>query len=738
MDRDHKGVAMSHRVTYLLFAIAATLTGALILFDRTPPASSAAIADAIFPGLTPQNLREITLTSGEFQTVLSRQVSGWRSTCLERGQRVAEDFADGDRVLELASELMSLTPLGPPAAISTPNIWAGYGLGSMDKALGDSISVQYGASRCSLHVGKDAGDRQVYARKNDEQRLLVIDARLCRWLRSARDNPDFLRSTRCFHLLGERTPRRLIWQSSGQKVLLERKNGQWVVDGVRADNRTCDRLVQTMRRMRILAFDPAYTDLKDTDCILIGYEAEDSEEYIVIDARTPAGIGEDTTSRNAVRVFWDKGKREIACRYLIPSALLKDMPGRAEDFRARDLLASSPATAKRISRSGSKTWGIERMNRLWWAAGVEAFAGESEWWVTSPVFGRLDDKSVRGYLENLYSARAEAFAGDTSLPESLVLEFPPDHDPRHIEIRWSESPVDGSDLLPVQVKGESGVRLFSRAAVRELGQDYTAFYSRRADVFNFSRVFELLVMRPDRTYLIHKKDGKWRLAQPVAAPAEKDHVEDILRCCAWVMAEEVLGEKRLRGEYGCRDSPYRLHIRTQPDESGRTTFREIEVGKEVGDEHCAISISGFPLLYKVPIALKWALEKELACCDWLPEGLGLKDATSVAIIRAGRRFRRQGQGWFGEPTGEALPAAKAQELERRLAQIRIHKILDFAPASPYPIEPPLMTIHAEYPGRTITLKLARRQDRFVGVVTDRSEILQLENEAVAVLIQETE
>jgi hypothetical protein len=160
----------------------------------------------------------------------------------------------------------------------------------------------------------------------------------------------------------------------------------------------------------------------------------------------------------------------------------------------------------------------------------------------------------------------------------------------------------------VWLEGEKTVRLLDTNKLFPLDIHYFDFYNRRIDAFIFADVHRLVIKKPDGIYEFAKVGSQWRLEKPTAATIENSLIEDILRNCAWIMADRVLAEASLdeRKKYGCMES---LEITILDQSRRESATRCIEIGKELDKTHCAVWISGFPYIYQIGIRLKHCVQK---------------------------------------------------------------------------------------------------------------------------------
>ena len=746
--------------TWLLYLLAVAITALCLSLETTETGKANrayAVAEAIFPGLADSQVQEIALTNGAYQTILSKGVRAWHVTSWAEGRKLVEDFADLALVDQLVTELTALQPAAPTCAIQSrqPAAWDSYGLGALAQARGQSLRLRYGSLSHTLYLGGSVPNVYplflLYARRDDEPRLLTITARLRQWLRPLAENPDFMRSRKPFHLSAALQPDHISLKNPlQQKFSLERRQDEWryrVGDAAttnRADQEAGGRLVKLLGELPIHRFVyPSDPNAHQRQFLeggwIIGCQTAEDEEFLAVGTQEQI---DGERFYHTARLFYQGDEQKIAYCHLILAKWIEPILQAKDRLPDRRIARFDPRQVVTIVRRGA------RMN---WLLAIKM----EQWQVTAPVVRDVKNEAVVEFLRWLAEAQSSQLADVTAntpqLDESLTLELtegvPIDGVPTKasaIAIAWSPLPLQSEPhLYPVQLAGETAIRLVDAATLSQLDKQYLDFYNKRVDAFVYADVVTVKVVRPDRTYEIYRDGEMWRLRQPVAAPAEAEHVDELLRNCAWIMATAVLGEgEAAREQYGCRDAAYRLQIETKPGLGAEAVSRSIEVGQELPDQHCAIWISGFPFVYQVGLRLKTALTREFHHCGWLPAGCQLPLARRIELIRPQRHIV-----WENLPKRTAnladttdLAPAKRERLMSLLARLRVAQVLQFA-GTPEPSganRPELLVKVTCASEAIVELRVVREGERLLATLSGSDNLLLLENEAAAVLLQETE
>jgi hypothetical protein len=695
---------------------------------------SASVPDTIFPALIPRNVEEISLNSPSCQTLIKKGMHGWHMVYLRGGRQVIEDFADDFLVECLLNDLAGLSAALPPRHVDKGlgEAWQEYGLGLWAQARGDSLQVRYGKLQHTLYFGTETTQKSplvlFYARRDEEEKVLAVDAKIHAWLTNSRDNPDFWRSRQVFHLGAKALPRAIVWQSGASpQVTLRAERQGWFLYGTGNEANEAEpaapdvanRLVDWLRALRIQEFVyPEDTSAAERDlrnAWLFGYHSEQDQEYVAI---APV----KNASHLAARVYFSGDQRRIAYYYLLPATtvkVLQDMAGHVRDLR---LLRFAPQAVRRIEQSGKEGWKLER--------------NESGWSVTSPSSRAVKGEEVHSFLVRLANIEAVAVAaGDAvrpALTQSLVLTL--NEAPHTIHIAWAETP-DPQGLWPVLVSPYKRLLLLNTEVRQILVASYLDFYDKRVDAFVFADVAALRAERPGRVYEAVKDGETWRLLKPVAAPAEQTHLEEILRCCAWIMAYGVLGEgEEARRAFACGDAAYRLQVRTRATQERLAIERTIEIGRVMDEKYYALWVSGFPFVYKVDRKLKDAMDAELYSCQPLLAADAWRAASEIVVRRRERQLR-YADGVWREQDGE--PSNKGEKLWQLLPRLRIAHMAEFTSAV-LPEREADMAIRVNDKSGEHVLWLWRERDQLIGTWPSSGQRFVLENDAAAVLWQETE
>lgn len=720
---------MNHHSTWIALFFAVVAVSLVWLEDRPRPTSGEpALPDLIFPALSARNIEEISFNSASSQTSIRKGMHGWHVVYASGGRQICEDFADDELVTELLAALGRLASALPPRYVgqSRSDAWHEYGLGVWAQTRGDSLSVQYGNLRHTLYLGLQVADTSplslFYARIDEQERVVVVDAKVRSWLADSRDNPDFWRTRKVFHLASAQA-KAVVWQSPAlpEFTLRPGKQGWSIAVGGQgqtepADPQMADRLVEALRGLRIRRFvypeDLAAAERRLATALWIGYHSEEDQEYVAIAAA-------EDGMHPAARFYFVGDKRQLAYHYLLPATAVKMVQETMQRVRDRRLARFTPETVSQIVRSGSSAWKLAREG--------------NEWWVTEPARRVVQSDEVRAWLRELSLAEATSIADDMTPAlwrESLTLTLY--QEPHTIRISWQQAETGD---WPARVAPHGRVLMLAAAARNTLGKHYLDFYNKRLDCFSFADVVELHVARPGRVYEAVRDDSGWRLRQPAVVAGEAANIEDILRCVAWIMAPAVLGEgEEARRAFACDAAAYRLLVRTRAREDRPAVERTFELGNAVADGHYALWVSGFPFVYKVTGKLKEAMDRELHTSLPLLSADAWRSASLIELTRGDRRIRYENGDWR---QADGTASAKGEKLWFLLPRLRIARVEAFT-AAILPDRDADMVIRVRSGEREHVLWMWRDRDRIVATWPGSGSHFLIDNDAAAVLWQETE
>lgn len=192
---------MNNQSTFALTSIALFLSLFFSLVEdlKTKEIPKEEYQHLVFPSLQSDNIEEITLTSGQYQLKLTKGTIGWNCAYFIRGKTLVEDRASQLGMKSLIEYLVNLKQALRGKYVSK---WEQYGLGSMSESMNESLRLKYGKLQHTLRIGflkKATNSFLVYARIDDNNMLIILDGRIKFWLKSIRNNPNFMRTLHTLH-----------------------------------------------------------------------------------------------------------------------------------------------------------------------------------------------------------------------------------------------------------------------------------------------------------------------------------------------------------------------------------------------------------------------------------------------------------------------------------------------------------------------------------------------------------
>lgn len=249
-----------------------------------------------------------------------------------------------------------------------------------------------------------------------------------------------------------------------------------------------------------------------------------------------------------------------------------------------------------------------------------------EWKIREPVVTAPDREAVDRLLDALPDIRTTRELGEVADLSAYQLENPP----LRVKIGTSSSKTPPS--LSVGDDAPTGGGAYARlddskkvllVSGAESLRNTTLFGLRDKTLIHFdpSQLASCRIVQGNQTIALSRVDGKWRLTEPVLAPADDPAVSDLLYALERLSAQEFVDENpsaAVRKEHGLEPPRFRIALSGE-EWSGE---KAVEFGKPAGGSMVAIRPDSGELV-KVPDSLEAKLKDPIASFrkkDVLPVG----------------------------------------------------------------------------------------------------------------------
>ncbi len=650
--------------TCILFSLAVGLCIAAIFLH--PPLHIDRLKQpdlTIFTGFDFSAIQKIILNSGTAQLLLQRMPTGWKLEYRKRDAHL-QDVADDVVVINFLQTLSTLVSCSPPQKVAD-NEWVKYGLSNLE-TFGDSIQIQYSNTQQILHFGFNVSDNTSntsstsnivlanntpsYARLNQSNILLQVPGEMRFSLQNIRESPDDWRSRKIFHISKKNFPLIWAWQKFGtEKIIIIKEEGIWQLKEIHGNKNTSpfqDRvspyLIQKLESFASTAKIQDFVNASNItieefrDSYLLGYQTQNEKvEFVLVGNKVKKNshtyyyvARAEITLTDFYSIELMPEKLSLSHIYLVDSYWLKDIPLSLEQwidpkilrFTEENIMLENISSIKKksqfswiLSQNSKKNWELEEPKKM-----------EIETKKVSNFFYSLDNLQSQKFQRTDIPHTLDSLAVEINSNKTYYLEW--FWEKENIFVRqniyifdnnrsshllyqdtlWRNFSISKHSIEPIE-KTTQNTQFLSTEEI--FFSSHFQFYNTRVDAFIYGDVEEVQISsQKNNIDIISIKSQKENISETTSYKNYfSPEMQNVLRHCAWIMADEVLGEKEDASKFQCCEelAQYCLKIITPQQQ------KKIFIGQNLLNGGNAIVISDFPYIYAVGSELRKAIENFL-------------------------------------------------------------------------------------------------------------------------------
>ena len=448
--------------------------------------------------------------------------------------------------------------------------WAQYGLAKPASTITATMKPDEGAKDKKpiehvIELGKDAGDGKRYARVDKKDGVVLLDADTVENLQ--RSHLDFVdHRVLKYDLDAVATIQR---QMPGADVELAKREDNWqiVKPMMRdADNLTVNDILEKtfrLRAKRIAGYpvkDLALFGL-DKPVAVITLQLESGKQVIKVGNLSKDAARKDTDERYAIV---NDGPMVV----VLPADLSRHLVAPALYFADRNLVSFSSVDRAELTRGQRKA----------------VFSkGDANWQMIEPIKASAEDAALDDLVRSLQRLRADEIVAEKGADlKKYGLDQPflqwrfksGDADKLNLVVGAAESDKPGARRY-AKLEGKDQVFLLGGKVTAKLLDEYRG--RKPWDAFDAAQVEELTISGPDKSFKLHKKDGKWSVAGEPDLKVKTQIVTDTLDAMASLKATSYIADTKADLQlYGLTKPAWRIDVQTP------TGKRELLLGRNEG------------------------------------------------------------------------------------------------------------------------------------------------------------
>jgi hypothetical protein len=279
----------------------------------------------------------------------------------------------------------------------------------------------------------------------------------------------------------------------------------------------------------------------------VTFTAKGQERTVKLGAKSPSGVW----------AYAQEGVKPAVI--LVPEGILADSQKAPSEYRDKTLVTFDRKDVKTIEVRGPAGQVVA-------AVGAK---GPDEWQLTAPLQAPADREAVSALLEKLRAAKIKEFV--TDVPKTLA-EYGLDR-PTRVTLGVGEEASRTTKALRfgkavpekkgiyAQREGDATVLLLDEELGRSVPASAVALRDKSIFAYDRAKLERVEVESPKGKVLLALQDGKWRITQPVALPADEGAMSQMLFKTRDLRAKDFVAEdaKRLAA-YGLDKPQVRVTV----------------------------------------------------------------------------------------------------------------------------------------------------------------------------------
>lgn len=395
-------------------------------------------------------------------------------------------------------------------------------------------------------------------------------------------------------------------ERSKESIVLKKEKNTWWLDKPRRARADQDFIKTTLDKLKDLTATQDVTEaLKGRD--LSEYHLRDSPRALLT-VRLKSGaehtlrFGDKTIDSQSVYTQLESGNI-----VLVSSALFDDLNGRdADGFRDKKLLVFDHNKVEKITLTyPHRVIAIERK-------------GDFDWKLTQPLVTAAEMNAVDALMNKLESLQATRFVEENPTDLRRYGLDPPQlrvdlwvkgrKQPHTLWVGKEGKETDANNAYARSSRAKPVVTLASYL-VKDLKQDVNTLRSKSVLTFIPNDVKRLTLTYPGQPTIEMEQTGaettpQWKLKKPIAAPADRQTVENVLFSLNGQTASDFIDKPASLAPYGLEPPQVEVgvYVGTGGSASPKSPTHVVRIGKKTKDakgEGVYVQIKGEDTVYKV-------------------------------------------------------------------------------------------------------------------------------------------
>jgi len=585
---------MNYKTTLVLLILVVVAIPVAIILPRhfRPTEEAELVKDKVFPDFKTENACRMEFTKGDVHIACEKTDDTWYIV------EPLKDRADQAKVEGVLSACEFMRYKGPVRPKDGPPDPAKYGL---DKPQAE-VTVADKENTYTLLIGKafeeigkeSSGGKDLYVKLKDDDTIYCVSDDILKDIKY--EVADF-RYRHPFEVLSYRVKKIELINESGT-VVLAKDDDQWRLQQPVEDNADSTKVVGIITAVGDAEKqDFTADDVKDfaqygldKPAISISFRSdkEESTKTLLIGKAVEPAEGETgKTGKVYARI---EGVDSV---FTLKDEIVEKLSVEANDLRDRTLLAVKADDVTFLQIKSEKS-DIAVEKKGW------------DWKMLRPKEVDADNSAVKDFAKLLEDTKIDQWIDEPGDLAQYALDKP-------TTVTLKQKKNDGETELQLLVGKKEGnacyVKLPDRPGVLkvnakiadETARDYLAFRTKRMLDFSKWKSSKLHVVREDGTFfaVAKQKDDKWTLSKPVAGPAERTNVNDILWDLSALDAKKIVAEQADDlAPYGLDKPRITATVTVKGDEEGKEETYTVRIGKEAEGQYYA-KVDGRDIVFTV-------------------------------------------------------------------------------------------------------------------------------------------